>query len=76
MGEVKMFWDFKGPNSKKTAEHHCIHLKEFFEVEEIQVQIIEVEEYTPMFSAAIAIVDEEHVSKCREQLKPNRGQLA
>ena len=29
MQKVKLVWDFFGPDSKNTAQHHLIHLSEF-----------------------------------------------
>src|SRR5690606_1132164 len=30
--KLKLIWDFFGPDAKKTAEHHEIHLKEFIQI--------------------------------------------
>jgi len=29
--KLKLIWDFKGPDAKRTAAHHLIHLNEFIE---------------------------------------------
>ena len=29
MRKLKLIWDFKGPDSEKTAAHHLIHLDEY-----------------------------------------------
>jgi hypothetical protein len=31
--QIKLIWDFRGPASAKTAEHHEIHLKEYIAIE-------------------------------------------
>ena len=30
--QIKLIWDFKGPDALETAKHHCIHLKEFAQI--------------------------------------------
>ena len=32
MRKLKLIWDFRGPVSQKTAEHHLVHLKEYIEL--------------------------------------------
>ena len=71
-----MLWDFRGLDALKTAEHQCIHLKEFFEKEKIQFDIIELEKQSDLFVSAFAVVNEADVEVLRKTLKPNRGQLA
>ena len=76
MKKIKMLWDFKGQDAVKTAEHQCIHLKDFFNRESISFDAIEIEKYSDLHVAAYAIVDENSVELLRKTLKPNRGQLA
>ena len=33
--QIKLIWDFRGPASAKTAEHHEIHLKEYIAIEKL-----------------------------------------
>jgi hypothetical protein len=38
--KIKLIWDFRGPASAKTAEHHEIHLKEYIVVtDENMIQV-------------------------------------
>ena len=76
MTKIKMLWDFRGPDALKTAEHQCIHLKEFFEKEGIEFHHIKTEKQSDVFVSAFAIVNETDVEVLRKTLKPNRGQLA
>ena len=32
MRNLKLIWDFKGPDALKIAQHHEIHLKEYIEL--------------------------------------------
>ncbi len=41
--KIKLIWDFRGPASAKTAEHHEIHLKEFdgeYDIDELRLMRI------------------------------------
>ena len=40
--KLKLIWDFKGPASQKTVEHHCIHLKEYAKTEQLHYYEINV----------------------------------
>lgn len=76
MKKIKMIWDFRGPDALKTAEHQCVHLKDFFIKDKIEFYQIEIEKHSDLFVSAFAVVDEEYVEILRKTLKPNRGQLA
>lgn len=32
---IKLIWDFRGPDALEIAKHHCVHLKEFTEMEKL-----------------------------------------
>ena len=74
--KLKLIWDFKGPASQKTAEHHCIHLKEFATIEKLHFYEVELTIVSEMHSTAFIIVDEADMKIYRDALKPHRGQLA
>lgn len=74
--KLKLIWDFKGPTSKKTAEHHCIHLKEFALIEKLHFYEIDLIELSEMHSYAFITVDEKDMKIYRDALKPHRGTLA
>ena len=75
MAKVKLIWDFRGPAAKRTAEHHCIHLKDFIALENIEGEAIKVEAFSEMHVCASMIIQQDDVSFMREKLKPHRGQL-
>ncbi|WP_046755801.1 hypothetical protein [Kordia jejudonensis] len=75
MAKVKLIWEFRGPAAKRTAEHHCIHLKDFIAMEGIAGEAITTEVFSEMFASASMIINQEDVTFMREKLKPHRGQL-
>jgi hypothetical protein len=74
--KLQLIWDFRGPNSLKTAEHHCIHLKEFATIEKLHFYEINFTVISEMHSIAFIVVDEIDMKTYRDALKPHRGQLA
>lgn len=74
--KLKLIWDFRGPVSQKTAEHHCIHLKEFALIEKLNYHQIDLSILSEMHTIAFIIVDEVDMKVYRDALKPHRGQLA
>jgi len=74
--KLKLIWDFKGPTGLGTAKHHCIHLKEFAEIEKLHFYKIDFLEISDMHAAAFIVVDEVDMKTYRDALKPHRGELA
>ena len=74
--KLKLIWDFKGPDSLKIAEHHCIHLKEFAVIEKLHYYEINHTILSEMHAIAFINVDEVDMKTYRDALKPHRGQLA
>jgi hypothetical protein len=74
--KIKLIWDFRGPNSLKIAEHHCIHLKEYTQMESLHFYEIETTIVSDMYTIAYLIIDEKDMDASREALKPHRGQVA
>ncbi|GAB4162786.1 MAG: hypothetical protein Tsb0033_22130 [Winogradskyella sp.] len=75
MRKLKLIWDFRGPASKKTAEHHLIHLKEYITINSLNLEITGIETYNDMHSIAYLVVDESEMKPLRDALKPHRGQV-
>jgi len=71
---AKLLWDFRGPNAKQTAEHHLIHLKEYFELEGISVVATGIDQINEFQQSAYCIVSMALVGGLRTALKPHRGQ--
>ncbi|MFK5878466.1 MAG: hypothetical protein QM478_03100 [Flavobacteriaceae bacterium] len=74
--KLKLIWDFKGLNGLKTAKHHCIHLKEFAQIEKLHFYEVNHLEISEMHNIAFITVDEKDMKIYRDALKPHRGQLA
>jgi len=73
--KIKLIWDFRGPASAKTAEHHEIHLKEFIEMEKLPLNITGFEIINDMLAIAYMVVTDEHMIAVRDALKPHRGEI-
>jgi hypothetical protein len=74
--KLKLIWDFRGASSQKTAEHHCIHLKEFANIEKLHFYEVNFSVISDMHTIAYIIVDEIDMKRFRNALKPHRGQIA
>ncbi|MDY2587139.1 hypothetical protein [Winogradskyella aquimaris] len=75
MRKLKLIWDFRGPASLKTAEHHLIHLKEYIALNNLDLNLTGIETYGEMHSIAYLVVDESEMKPLRDALKPHRGQI-
>ena len=73
--KIKLIWDFFGEDSLATAKHHCVHLKEFAEKEQLSFYEIDSVSETKMKAIAYMIVDETNMKIFRDTLKPHRGTL-
>lgn len=76
MRKIKLIWDFKGPTALGTAKHHCIHLKEYAVLENIQYYEINHAIENEYWAMAYMIVDETIMIQLRDALKPHRGEVA
>ncbi|WP_299367789.1 hypothetical protein [Winogradskyella sp.] len=75
MRKLKLIWDFRGPVSQKTAEHHLIHLQEYIRSNALDITNTGVETYNEMHSIAYLVIDESKMKPIRDALKPHRGQI-
>lgn len=73
--QIKLIWDFRGPASAKTAEHHDIHLKEFLEKENYTLKITGFEILNDMYAIAYLVVEEADMIRFRDALRPHRGEV-
>lgn len=73
--EIKLIWDFRGPTSAKTAEHHEIHLKQFIIAENLSPNSTGFEIYGEMHAIAFMVVTEDKMIQVRDALKPHRGEV-
>jgi hypothetical protein len=73
--QIKLIWDFRGPASAKTAEHHEIHLKEYILAEKLSPNITGFEILSEMHAIAFMVVTDENMIQVRDALKPHRAEL-
>lgn len=73
--KIKLIWDFRGPASAKTAEHHEIHLKEFIEIEKLPLKTTGFEVINEMLAIAFMVVTHDYMIAVRDALKPHRGEV-
>ncbi|KJD35579.1 hypothetical protein PW52_07410 [Tamlana sedimentorum] len=75
MKQLKLIWDFYGPNAEKTAQHHEIHLKEYIQIENLDIKITGCSTISDVHSIAFLVVNEPDMKPIRDALKPHRGQF-
>ncbi len=75
MRQLKLIWDFRGPDSLRIAKHHEVHLKEFIASEKLDINITGVEQLSELHSIAFLVVNESEMKPIRDALKPHRGQV-
>jgi len=73
--KIKLIWDFRGPASAKTAEHHEKHLKEFIAIERLLLNITGFNIVNEMHATAFMVVEESQMIIVRDALKPHRGEV-
>tara|TARA_R110002049_G_scaffold226185_2_gene398181 strand:+ start:9891 stop:10127 length:237 start_codon:yes stop_codon:yes gene_type:complete len=75
MRQLKLIWDFYGPDATKIAQHHEIHLKEYIKLEKLDINITGFESLSDAHAIAFLVVDEPDMKPIRDALKPHRGQV-
>ena len=73
MHKIKLIWDLRGEDSFEIAKHHCFHLKEFVDQNDLPFFDINLEEINKFHVLAFIIVDEANMKIFRDALKPHRG---
>jgi hypothetical protein len=73
--QIKLIWDFRGPASAKTAEHHEIHLKEYITIEQFPLNITGFEVKNELHAIAFMVVTDENMIQVRDALKPHRAEV-
>ena len=70
---IRLIWDFRGEDGLKTAEHHCIHLKEFAERHTLVNANAGVQVEGPVASAYLDVPKDKMIL-VRDALAPHRGE--
>ena len=76
MGNIKLIWNFRGPNGKKTAIHHEKHIRAFFKIEKKILISSGIETLNEFHQLAFAVVLKADLEQIKSVLKPNRSQIA
>lgn len=69
-----MIWDFRGPDSNKTALHHARHLKEYAAAEGLNPDDVGHSQHSDLHASAFLIVPESEMIRVRDRLIPHRGE--
>ncbi|WP_405371060.1 MULTISPECIES: hypothetical protein [unclassified Nonlabens] len=75
MRQLKLIWDFKGPDAQKTAAHHLIHLDEYVKENKVESLATGTEQINKNHFIAFLALEELFMPAVRDALKPHRGQL-
>lgn len=75
MRQLKLIWDFRGPDALKIAQHHEIHLKEYIKSQNLVLNITGYQTINTLHAIAFMIVNEDEMKPVRDALKPHRGQV-
>ena len=75
MGNIKLIWNFRGPNGKKTAIHHEKHIRVFFKIEKKILISSGIETLNEFHQLAFAVVLKADLEQIKSVLKPNRSQI-
>lgn len=73
--QLKLIWDFRGPDALQIAKHHEIHLKEYQKIEKTPIQSTGYESINNAHAIAFLVVNELNMKPIRDALKPHRGQV-
>lgn len=71
---IKLIWDFRGKDAEMMAKHHTIHLQEYSENKNLQIQITGSEKINEMHYVAFLVVTQAEMKPVRDALKPHRGE--
>jgi len=73
---IKLIWDFRGPEAVEIAKHHVVHLKEFALKEKLDYMESDIEPVSEMYCVAFITVNESDMKVYRDALRPHRGLVA
>ena len=70
---VKLLWDFYGVDSKKTSEHHLVHLLEFVKSNDINLLDNGVTSTSIDQFSTFIVIEMKKLDIIKNNLKPNRA---
>ncbi|MGV6831451.1 MAG: hypothetical protein ACWA5P_07825 [bacterium] len=72
--QIKLIWDFRGPDGHEIAKHHLIHLDEYVAQSNKKVETTGVHQISDMHAIAYMVVNKSDMLFFRDALKPHRGE--
>jgi hypothetical protein len=72
---IKLIWDFRGPDAAAVARHHQKHLQEYIKLESLGQLITGHTDLSELHSIAYMVVEEKQMPAVRDALRPHRGEL-
>jgi len=72
---INLIWDFRGIDSLQTAKHHCIHLKEYVNIHNLNWIAIDIVQKSEFYNYVFITINENDIKIFRDALKPHRGEL-
>lgn len=75
MEQIKLIWDFRGPDAVRTASHHEVHLQEFAKMKQLDPGLTGMQIINEMYALAWLVVKRENMIEVRDALKPHRGEV-
>ena len=73
MKKIQLIWEFRGPDAKKTAEHHAVHLNEYVEKQDYVLKVVDSEAINDSYAVATMVILEKDMLEFRDTLKPQRA---
>lgn len=74
--QLRLVWDFRGPDSSPTATHFLEHLKSYLNRPEnkvVQWSDTGITTQNELWSSCYLIIQESNLEKIKTDLKPHRG---
>lgn len=71
--DIKLIWDFRGPDAEPTAKHHAIHLNDYAKKNLTEENIAGFEKQNDMHSVAFMHCNRSEMIEIRDALKPHRA---
>lgn len=73
MKRIQLIWEFRGPDSAQTAEHHAKHLLEYVNDKNYDLRLADFEVVNDEYAVATLVVLEKDMIEFRDILKPQRA---
>jgi len=70
---IKFIWDYFGPPSARTAEHHKIHLQEFAEERKLKLGKAGFDKRSETHSRAYILLKESDALELKDVLRPEKA---